>query len=581
MSAFKCNTANKKTNNMLQGLNQALAAVKSENCNQVRQALNNIPHIQRITRAMQDNRVVHQIKIQESRIKTFMAEMQRTKDETKKQMFQGMVDRARVQLLELESQLAVEKSRLEAQSVSDSVDELHTFSDKMIETINQNRECFEDNEELTQHAIASLTGIAGLLFSTTSVGMGLMAVSKITQKLFSIGKEEGEKNATEAVKLGIGLRCALQNVNSIHCENLKNANLLDKLTEASSTCVDCAGKSAMSETGDVVAEISSITKLSTKASESKQSRFIRSFRKGTPSPADRLKNIGNFLQNIDEGFFSEVVVDFDEDEIKGYIGSIGSVNQAYQDIERHSASKNKEALKKAKKDFYTQFTNLKDSDFFDPHELTAFILEYSRFQQKELSSAGGKGINKDAVFYSNLEIMYDVLALSGSKEQQKAQKDVIRDSKDMSEAALEDFSDSFGRYLKQAVANDDISSHSKNELCIRLLGLPDIQDMEEHCTGTVVSDSGKAICFNQFANKPHSERVCAYENFLRSLDDSADSVFAKKFSSKKCAATARKDDRSPSSDGDKKRKKSCKRCKDCRIWLGVEICPTEPHNNSR
>ena len=59
VSAFKCNTANKKTNNMLQGLNQALAAVKSENCNQVRQALNNIPHIQRITRAMQDNQVVH------------------------------------------------------------------------------------------------------------------------------------------------------------------------------------------------------------------------------------------------------------------------------------------------------------------------------------------------------------------------------------------------------------------------------------------------------------------------------------------------------------------------------------------
>ena len=245
VSAFKCNTVNKKTNNMLQGLNQALAAVKSENCKQVRQALNNIPRIQYITQAMQDNQVVHQIKIQESRIKTFMAEMQRTKDEEKKQMFQNMVDRARVQLLELESQLAVEKSRLKAHNISNSVDELHTFADKMIETINQNRECFEDNQELTQHAMASLTGIAGLLFSTSSVGMGLMAVSKITQKLFSIGKEEGEKSATESVKLGIGLRCALQNINSIHCENLKNANLLDKLTEAGSTCVDCAGKSTV------------------------------------------------------------------------------------------------------------------------------------------------------------------------------------------------------------------------------------------------------------------------------------------------------------------------------------------------
>ena len=224
--------------------------------------------------------------------------------------------------------------------------------------------------------------------------------------------------------------------------------------------------------------------------------------------------------------------------------------------------------------------------FLIPHELTAFILEYSRFQQKELSSSGGKGINKDAVFYSNLEIMYDVLALSGSKEQQKAQKDVIRDSKDMSEAAIQDFSDSFGRYLKRAVSNGDISSHSKNELCIRLLGLPDIQDMKEHCTGTVVSDAGKAICFDQFANKPHKERVCAYENFLRSLDDSAESVFSKQFSSKKCvakakAATAGKNDWSPSSTGDKKRKKSCKRCDDCRIWLGMEICPSEPtHNNS-
>ena len=124
-------------------------------------------------------------------------------------------------------------------------------------------------------------------------------------------------------------------------------------------------KVLFSETGDVVAEISSITKLSAQASESKQSRFIRSFRKGISSPADRLKNINNFLQNIDERFFSEVIADFDEDEVKQYIGSIESINQAYQDIERHSASKNKEALKKAKNDFYTQFTNLKDSDFFD------------------------------------------------------------------------------------------------------------------------------------------------------------------------------------------------------------------------
>ena len=84
IDAFKCDTGSKKTNNMLQGLSTALAAVKSENCEQVRQSLNNIPHIQRITQAIQDNQVVREIKKQESIIKIFMTAMSSTEDPDRK-----------------------------------------------------------------------------------------------------------------------------------------------------------------------------------------------------------------------------------------------------------------------------------------------------------------------------------------------------------------------------------------------------------------------------------------------------------------------------------------------------------------
>ena len=143
-------------------------------------------------------------------------------------------------------------------------------------------------------------------------------------------------------------------------------------------------------------------------------------------------------------------------------------------------------------------------------------MEYSRFQQRSLSdNAGGGGINTDALFYSNLDIVYDVLALSGNPEEQITQRGIIRNSENLSKAALTDFSDSFGRHIKQALSSDKISSRSKNELCIRLLGLPSIKDIKEQCKGASIFDAGKVVCFDRYAEKSHKSRVCVYENFFK------------------------------------------------------------------
>ena len=239
VEAFKCDTGNKKTSNMLQGLNKALAAVKEEDCQAVKQSLNNIPKMQSITQAVQNNQIVRQVKIQEQKIKDIMTEMGRAKDDTQmKGILKNQLDRAKLRFIELNAELAIYREEKDVQKVTDSLDELSTFADTIIKTMNDNRECFEDNQDLTQHAMASVTGIAGLIFSSSPVGMGLMAVSKLAQKIFAVGNTEGKKSATESVKMGIGLRCALQHINSIHCENVKNVDLLDQLTEAES-CADC------------------------------------------------------------------------------------------------------------------------------------------------------------------------------------------------------------------------------------------------------------------------------------------------------------------------------------------------------
>ena len=525
IEAFQCNTSNERTINMLGGLKRALFAAEEENCKQVKESLN-IPHVQSIIQSIQNNRTVLDIKKTESHIKLLLAEIEKTDDPIKKADFQREMNREHSSLLRLQAELKAETGNAQTQSIATAITELNTFADTMIQAMNQNKNCFKNNAELNQQAMASLTGIAGLIFSSSTVGVGLMTASKITQKIFTMDTATEDSSALSSTKLSIGLRCALQNISSIHCENIKNADLLELTeTEADALCATCSTPEVVADAHNIKSEMEDITQLSATTKDSKQAKFIRNFRKGAYSHADRLENITNFLQNIDDDFFDEVAADFDEKDIKEYLANLASVNNAYQDIERYSKDKSKEAeLREAKKEFYDQFAKLAETDFFDIGELTDLVDAYSEFQANNLRG----DINTDALSHINMNVVYDVLALSRDQAQRTRQKTAIRDSKDMSRSALIDFSTSFKNHINRVLNDEAVSSHSKSELCIRLLGIPDISEIKDLCNYQSLYDSGKSIRFSDYMDKPHKERACAYENFLRkkSSSDSGGPLFS-------------------------------------------------------
>lgn len=140
---------------------------------------------------------------------------------------------------------------------------------------------------------------------------------------------------------------------------------------------------------------------------------------------------------------------------------------------------------------------------------------------KNMSELGSAGIS----MYSQ-EIIRDALNISTNIELVAFGNDV-HTAKTYSETLLIEFSKFISnskKQLQELLGGDKISEHNKNQLCIQLIGLANLndkkfRDIKNSCTGRKVTDPrGNKLTFDSMVNKPLEQRVCALQMFKNNMD---------------------------------------------------------------
>ena len=546
----KCGEEIEKVTDSIKRFTEMVDKIKrSEQCEEVKKTLNdNIPKlsdIHNVATARSKLQLIRQYERELRDIENSLSELHLSPQATmgKTQALGARKQQIQVKLVGLKREIGETKHTQQISAHKTVINNIDQYS-QALGTAIQN-ECLSQQDGTATQALLSLTGLAGLMLSSTPLGLGLSGAVKLTRNLFS---EIGDKYSTKGVDKSLmttSLRCTITVLNQEHCDLIKNKTLVDQVeTEADYCEDDCKGFNygyghsqghgmgisnildtlSFTKTEDVDDFILDWYDPATGAEQRKQSLYTLSHLVNEPDIPNR--PVRGFNVSIAKEFFKK----------------IQATAQAFKKLEEGYDNKvTEKELNKYKIDFMNSLNALTATESLKQLNHFNKLLSYQnklmiQRVQKHNEETSNQTVSPELVTVFNtlrirtVSTIFNLPNLTAIKNKQNN----MRHAFDGNFKKMQAFSDIFQNDAEQAlqyITNDmyfesgrenEEQNKTKSDMCLRLLGLTcPSQKIKKQCSGAKVQFLGKDFNYNDFVGLPHEERVCAVQDFYRCAEDSS------------------------------------------------------------
>ena len=562
---YNCGETNSETDKVLdsiEGFQKMLGSIKDKGvCSQIEESLRTaIPGIRDITTAMTNSATAQAIKRQKQELRDIELALGAGGNPQSLGMLMQRKQFLQVQISQMEARFAVVEEVQTLKQYETAVQNTDDYFSKVTQAFNQN--CFQDDRTKTQ-AMLSLTGIAGLVAGASPLGAGLSAVSKLVSHLQGIEDPYSTKELDD-FSLYAGLKCALRNMQSQHCEMVKTNQLFRQQETEAGSCDQCTEESFYNDITAVKSIITSVTEATQEPSEN-PTQFVQRFLDENNSYEKALENLQAFTQNMDKEFLQEAAMGSRQEcrtlgknhykcivlDKSSAQAAIEKINQAYLMINQRGFRSTAAS--------HQQFVSVMREAFSPANleNLAHLMTAYTDYQQRAIhdyrASSGNPAPNADFLRYMTHFTIEDLFDLSSSLlPSQKFQKyNDMTDAYAGSDSLQESFSKIFTSHALQALktVEQDIEDHSgkplaeanrnrKNIMCINLIGLKDLSNsrggaakrasraqdkIKDKCKSaniTLKDSNGVEHTLNyaDYTGADFEDRVCVFQNFLNCMD---------------------------------------------------------------
>ena len=348
----------------------------NEKCESVKKTLNNnipkLSDIQKVATSRGKLQLIRQNERELRDIENRLSELYSSGTATigQTQALSGRKQQIRVRLASLKREIGEEKHTQQINTHKTVINNIDEYS-QALGTAIQNR-CLSNSDGTATQALLSLTGLTGLMLSSTPLGLGLSGAVKLTRNLFN---DIGEKYSTKGLDktlMVIGLRCTITVLNQEHCDLIKNKKLVDQVETEGDFCEDC---SAGLNTGFGL-DISNILEKLSFAEAKDVEDFILEWYDPNTGGVQRIQSLNALSHLVDESLIPKSSPrGFNLSRAKAFLEKIQSTANAFKTLENSYDNNNtttEKELTQYKQTFMNSLNTLTATDAQTQSQLKHF-----------------------------------------------------------------------------------------------------------------------------------------------------------------------------------------------------------------
>ncbi len=500
----------------------------SDRCKAVKDSLDNIPDINAIQKVVSAKSALRYLKQKERELRDIENSLNDKLLPPSEKM------QLKAKQMEIKQDLTVFKQRnilgagktdQQIKANSAIIDNIDQYSQALGSAIQS--KCLKKDSGATTQALLSLTGLTGLMLSSTPLGLGLSGAVKLTRNLFAIGKKYDTKGLDKPL-MAMGLGCALSSLNQGHCELIKNKKLIDQVDTEAQSCIDCSNNGIDRGVASLKGVLDSFTPRETEDSEDFVTRWYEN-----QESESALKSLSQ-LSDLDNDLLEERSRAFSRTKAKGFKEKIKKAETAYRALEAgyDNDDTTDEEMSQLKEDFMNSFKLLTATNPETQSQVSHFkkFIDYSNKQQiqRAIKHFQNNPDNTPQNIAKNfnaekINTVYEIFNISSFIEVAQKQDD-MRQAFDGSHQKMKSFSKIFLKDAKgtldyidkeMAVTNPSDREKEKSKMCLKLLGFTPIdKNINNKCKNASVKHRGQTFKYMDFINLGHEDRVCAVQDFF-------------------------------------------------------------------
>ena len=500
----------------------------SDRCKAVKDSLDNIPDINAIQKVVSAKSALRYLKQKERELRDIensLNDQSLPPPETMKLKAKQMKIRQELTVFKQRNILGAGKTDQQIKANSAIIDNIDQYSQALGSAIQS--KCLKKDSGATTQALLSLTGLTGLMLSSTPLGLGLSGAVKLTRNLFAIGKKYDTKGLDKPL-MAMGLGCALSSLNQGHCELIKNKKLIDQVDTEAQSCIDCSNNGIDRGVASLKGILDSFTPKETEDSEDFVTRWYEN-----QDSESALKSLSQ-LSDLNNDLLERRSRAFSKTKAKEFKEKIKKAETAYKALEAgyNNDDITDEEMSQLKEDFMNSFKVLTATDPETQSQVSHFkkFIDHSNENQiqKAIQYFQNNPDNNTQSIAENfnaekINTVYEIFNISSFIEVAQKQDD-MRQAFDGSHQKMKSFSKIF---LKDAIGTLDYidkdmavtrpsdREKAKSKMCLKLLGFtPRNKKIQNKCKDASVIHQGQTFAYMDFINLDHEDRVCAVQDFF-------------------------------------------------------------------